>query len=133
MAIFCSLPSMVRRMPCQSVKAPVCPASARLRFTASSICSGLLEASAGLARACSPSRNAFWLGFSSYHGRSKQPPREERTPKISDRRIIFLPRHTGEGREGESPEEDALIAFLTKISTDAFPLRPFGPPPQYDG
>ena len=75
-ATFWALPSILVRMPRQSVKAPTLSASATLCLAASSICSGLLEASAGLASACSPSRNAFCAGFSSSHGgRSSRPER----------------------------------------------------------
>src|SRR5580704_14319686 len=61
-------------VPHQPEKPPTLSASATLWLAASSTCSGLLDASAGLASARSPSRKAFCAGFSSSHGVSKQPP-----------------------------------------------------------
>jgi hypothetical protein len=49
--------------------------------------------------------------------------------------LTFLPRHTGEGREGESHREDSgnFRSEISETSTEVLPLRPFGPPPPYDG
>src|SRR5215218_4843061 len=68
-----ALPSILRMVPHQSEKAPTFSASATLCLAASSTASGLFEASAGLASAWSPSRNAFCAGMRSWQGRSKQP------------------------------------------------------------
>src|SRR3990167_9325315 len=75
-----ALPSILRTVPHQSEKAPTLSASATLCRAASSTASGLFEASAGLASACSPSRNAFCAGMRSWQGRSKQPPRTRPAP-----------------------------------------------------
>src|SRR6266481_1045198 len=102
-----ALPSILVSVPHQPEKPPTLSASATLWLAASSTCSGLLDASAGLASARSPSRKAFCAGFSSSHGVSKQPPSARLAPpRTNDLRIILLPRHTGEGREGGGPKED---------------------------
>ena len=54
MATFWALPSILVSVPHQSEKAPTLSASATLCLAASSTCSGLLEASAGLASALQP-------------------------------------------------------------------------------
>jgi hypothetical protein len=52
---------------------------------------------------------------------------------------LFLPRHTGEvppkGAEGEGNRENLedFRSEIARTSSVAFPLRPCGPPPPYDG
>src|SRR5262245_36327548 len=103
-----------------------------LCLAASSTCSGLLEASAGLASDFKPSRNAFWAEFSSSHGVSKQPARAtDGAPRTNDLRIIFesfesfsSPVIRGRAGRGKAPERifENDDPNLGDIMTAAFPL-----------
>src|SRR5580704_8537389 len=93
-------------VPHQPEKPPTLSASATLWLAASSTCSGLLEASAGLASARSPSRKAFCAGLSSSHGESKQPPSARLAPPS---------RNTRRG---------AVMVFRTASLRLAHPLAP---------
>src|ERR1700722_10094891 len=92
MATVWALPSILVSVPHQPEKPPTLSASATLWLAASSTCSGLLEASAGLASARSPSRKAFCAAFSSSHGVSKQPvrARDGMPSRIERRKAIMV-------------------------------------------
>src|SRR4029077_1548808 len=90
MATVWALPSILGGVPHQPENPPTLSASATLWLAASSTCSGLLEARAGLASARSPPRNAFCAGFSSSHGVSKQPPKTRLAPPSRNTRRAVM-------------------------------------------
>jgi hypothetical protein len=98
MATVSALPSILVKVPHQSLNAPTFSASATLWRAASSTCKGLLEASAGLASERKPSSKAFWAEFCSSHGVSKQPPSARLAPPSRKmRREVFPPPSYGGG------------------------------------